>query len=84
MQSEHVHEWESRGQKFRSVKIGTHWYSIPIGKAKEPVHVGDVVQWLVSGRWRCSCGRRHRPYVPHCQCGERRPRMALNAKRDQV
>jgi len=28
---------------------------------------------LDSGRWNCSCGRRHRSYVQQCSCGSLRP-----------
>ena len=31
--------------------------------------VARNTKWLDSGRWKCSCGGRHRSYVQQCSCG---------------
>lgn len=65
--------WESNGVKFKSVKVGSHWYSMRIAEPKPMPRVGAIAVWLVSGRWRCECGSRHRRYVRACGCGGRAP-----------
>lgn len=68
-----ANEWQSNGVRFKSVKIGTHWYSVRIAEPKPMPRAGEIAVWLVSGRWRCECGRRHRPYIRTCGCGGKPP-----------
>jgi hypothetical protein len=67
------HEWESNGVRFKSIKVGSHWYSMRIAEPKPLPRAGEVAVWMLSGRWRCACGRRHRPYIRSCGCGGKGP-----------
>jgi hypothetical protein len=70
------HEWERGGVKYKSIKIGTHWYSVRVAGPQTLLPIGPVAQFLVSGRWRCKCGRRHRATTLACLCGTRAPAAA--------
>jgi hypothetical protein len=67
------HEWESGGVRYKSIKVGSHWYSVRVTEPQVPLPLGAIARWLLSGRWLCRCGRRHRAYIQLCVCGAKAP-----------